>query len=81
MPAGVEELLIQLLDKNNSTAYGALRALEELSEESAQVYPYMERFAGMLNSESSYVRTRGLTLIACNAKNSYSQPKNNYADR
>ena len=68
MPAGVEELLIQLLDKNNSTAYGALRALEELSEESAQVYPYMERFAGMLNSESPYVRTRGLTLIAHNAK-------------
>lgn len=64
----IEETFQLLFDKNNSAAYEALKALQKLSGESDRVYPYMDRFAEMLGSDNSYVRTRGLALIACNAR-------------
>lgn len=64
----IEETFQLLSDKKSPVAYEALKALQELSGESNCVYPYMDRFAEMLGSDNSYVRTRGLTLIACNAR-------------
>lgn len=64
----IEETFRLLFDKKNHVAYEALKALQELSGESDRVYPYMDRFAEMLGSDNSYVRTRGLTLIAFNAR-------------
>lgn len=58
----------QLFDKNNSTAYDALKALQKESERSDKVYPYMDKLGDMLDSDSSYIRTRGLTLLAYNSK-------------
>ena len=37
-------------------------------EESDRVYCYMNKLADMIDNDNSYIRTRGLTLIACNAK-------------
>ena len=63
--AGTFELLF---DKNNTTAYKALQDLQKESEESDRVYPYMDRLSDMLDSDHSYIRTRGLTLLAYNAR-------------
>ena len=57
-----------LFDKNNKIAYKALQELQKESEETDHVYPYMDRLSDMLDSDNSYIRTRGLTLIAYNAK-------------
>lgn len=68
MPESIETLFEQLFDKNNSTAYDALKALQKKSECSDKVYPYMDKLGDMLDSDSSYIRTRGLTLLAYNSK-------------
>ena len=57
-----------LFDKNNNTAYKALQTLQKVCEESDKVYCYMDKLADMIGSDNSYIRTRGLTLIAYNAK-------------
>lgn len=57
-----------LFDKNNNIAYKALQELQKESKETDCVYPYMNRLSGMLDSDNSYIRTRGLTLIAYNEK-------------
>lgn len=64
----VEELLELLASRDNSQAYQALKALEEASAESNCLYPHMDEFIAMASSGNSYVRTRGLALIAHNAK-------------
>lgn len=54
---------------NNRRAYQALKDLIAASEKSGAVYPYFERFVQMMNDPgNSYIRTRGLRLIAYNAK-------------
>ena len=63
-----EELLELLVSRNNSQAYQALKVLEEMSAESDCLYPYMDTLIAMTSSDNSYVRTRGLALIAHNAK-------------
>lgn len=68
MPINTAEIFELLFDKNNNTAYKALRELQEKSENSDEVYPYMDRLGDMLDSDNSYIRTRGLTLFACNSK-------------
>ncbi len=68
MSEKVEELLEFLTSRNNSQAYQALKALEEMSAESNCLYPHMDKFIAMASSGNSYVRTRGLALIAHNAK-------------
>lgn len=68
MDIDIKEAFSLLFCKSNPTAYQALRDLQKASEESSQVYPYMDRLAEMLDSENSYIRTRGLTLIAYNAR-------------
>ena len=57
-----------LFDKNNKVAYKALQELQKESAGTDCVYPYMDKLSDMLDSDNSYVRTRGLTLLAYNAK-------------
>lgn len=68
MAVNIAETFELLFDKNNKVAYKALQELQKESEETNCVYPYMDRLSDMLDSDNSYVRTRGLTLIAYNAK-------------
>lgn len=68
MNEGVEELLELLTSRNNSQAYQALKALKEISAESNCLYPHTDKFIAMASNDNSYVRTRGLALIARNAK-------------
>lgn len=68
MPANIAETVEALFDKNNTVAYKALQTLQKESEETNGVYAYMDRLCGMLDSDNSYLRTKGLVLIACNAK-------------
>ena len=68
VPLNIAETFELLFDKNNSAAYKALQKLQKESEEKDCVYPYMDRLSEMLDSDNSYIRTRGLTLIAYNAK-------------
>lgn len=68
MPVNVADIFEQLYDKNNSKAYKALLALQKESEASDKVYPYMDRLSDMLDSDNSYIRTRGLTLLSYNSR-------------
>lgn len=64
----IAETFELLFDKNNNTAYRALQTLQKESEESDCVYSYMDQLSDMLDSDNSYIRTRGLVLLAYNAK-------------
>lgn len=68
MSVNIVETFELLFDKNNKIAYKALQELQKESEETDCVYPYMDKLSDMLDSDNSYVRTRGLTLLAHNAK-------------
>lgn len=68
MSVNIAETFELLLDKNNNVAYKALQLLQKENEERNCVYPYMDRLIDMLDSDNSYIRTRGLTLLAYNAK-------------
>lgn len=57
-----------LANSNAQQAYACLQQLQKESELSSLVYPYFDLFANMLSSDNSYIRTRGLILIAYNAK-------------
>ena len=64
----VKSLVDGLTNKDASAAYGCLKQLQTESAESAAVYPFFDRFAELLGSDNSYVRTRGIVLLAANAK-------------
>lgn len=64
----ITETFELLFDKNNNIAYKALQKLQKESEKSNCVYLYMDRLSDMLDSDNSYIRTRGLVLLAYNAK-------------
>ena len=68
MPLNIAETFELLFDKNNNIAYKSLQELQKESIETDCVYPYMDRLSDMLDSDNSYIRTRGLTLLAYNAK-------------
>ena len=53
---------------DNREAYRALQSLQEPSELGNAVYAYIDAFIEMMRDSNSYIRTRGLTLIAHNAK-------------
>lgn len=57
-----------LFDRDNSAAHACLRALSERSGHTAEVYAYFDTFAAMLDGDNAYIRIRGLTLMAANAK-------------
>ena len=61
MLGNIGETFELLFDKNNNVAYKALQELQKESE-------FIDRLSDMLDSDNSYIRTRGLTLLAYNAK-------------
>lgn len=68
MPGNIEGTFELLFDKDNGTAYKALQELQRESERTDCLRPYLDRLGGMLGSDNSYIRTRGLVLLACYAK-------------
>lgn len=64
----INNRIVCLTNKDNKLAYQALKDLIVLSEQSEDVYKYMNDFIAMIDNSNSYIRTRGLKLIACNAK-------------
>lgn len=65
----IEEKISLLTNPNHGLAYQALKELMQRSEDCDQVYPYFEQFVAMMNHpDHSYIRSRGLRLIAGNAK-------------
>ncbi len=68
MAVDVGETFELLFEKRNAVAYRALQDLQRKSEETDCVYAYMDRLSDMLENDNSYIRTRGLTLIAYNAR-------------
>jgi hypothetical protein len=64
----VTELIERLYSKDEKAAYEALQFLETESEKSNTVYKFFDRFVELIEDGNSYRRTRGLILIAANAK-------------
>ncbi|MGI6751980.1 MAG: SufBD protein [Anaerovoracaceae bacterium] len=64
----IENLLNGLMDHDDKKAYEYLKELEERSISSSEVYSFFDNFVEMIDSDKSYVRTRGILLIAANAK-------------
>lgn len=64
----MESYVAALWAKDHQAAYDALHLLLEESGKTSGVYPYFDQFVAMLDDPSSYVRSRGLALIAANAK-------------
>lgn len=68
MQIDIKETLSLLQSKDSKVSYKALQELQQESEKSDSLYSYMDMFFDMLDSENSYVRTRGILLIAYNSK-------------
>lgn len=64
----INQLVANLTFPQNKVAYAAMKELEALSKQSDQVYPYFETFLSMLDDPNSYVRSRGIILLAQNAR-------------
>lgn len=64
----IQALVDGLLQSNDKQAYLCLEQLKAESAHSASVYPFFDQFVEMLNSSNSYVRTRGMLLLAANAR-------------
>lgn len=57
-----------LTNKKDTEAHKLLLELEKLSEESDQFYAYFDDFLTLLQSKSSFVRTRGFRLACAQAR-------------
>lgn len=64
----IESLVNGLINSDDRYAYQCLKQLEDESVKSSAVYPYFDLFVEMLDNTNSYIRTRGIILIAVNAK-------------
>lgn len=64
----IEAQIEELKNKDQKTAYQALKHLLAISETRAEVSYYFDKFVMLLQDPQSYVRTRGLLLIAANAR-------------
>lgn len=63
----IREQIQMLYSKDSNTGYAALMVLQDASHEGSIVYSYINDFFDMLGNKNSFVRTRGLVLIAENA--------------
>lgn len=64
----IEAQIEELKNKDQKTAYQALKHLLAISETRAEVSYYFDRFVALLQDPQPYVRTRGLLLIGANAR-------------
>lgn len=69
--------LYLLEDKDTSVAFEALKELEKLSDSSDALYPHINKFIAMLDSEKYVMRVRGFRLFCSQAK----WDKDNVIDR
>lgn len=65
----IDKQIEMLLGSDNKKAYNILKELIEVSKLSNDLYSYFDIFVEMMNNQdNSYIRTRGLRLIAYNSK-------------
>lgn len=64
----IAALVEELFRKEDSVAYAAFKQLRAESERTEWVYPFFDRFVLMMEDRNSYIRSRGLLLIAENAR-------------
>lgn len=64
----LEQMIAGLTLPDHNAAYECLKQLQARSAASNEVYAYFDLFAQMMDSKHSYIRTRGLLLIAANAR-------------
>lgn len=64
----IQNLVNGLKHSDDKYAYECLKQLEDESNNSSVVYPFFETFVEMLDDANSYIRARGIILIAANAK-------------
>jgi len=64
----LEEDVKGLYSPDAKAAYACFLRLKAESEAGDSVYRFWDEFAGMIDNENSYVRTRGLLLIAANTR-------------
>lgn len=64
----IQSLVDGLMNNDDRHAYQCLKQLQNKSNNSDDVYPFFDAFAEMLDNMNSYIRTRGIILIAANAK-------------
>ncbi|SHJ83844.1 SufBD protein [Hespellia stercorisuis] len=64
----MEELVSGLTEHDDKQAYRNLQALVNESNCGPDVYVYFHQFVQMMSNPKSYIRTRGITLIAANVK-------------
>lgn len=64
----IEELMERLHSADNNEAYAAFKQLREASAAGPEVAAHLGEFAGMLEAESSYARTRSFLLLVANVR-------------
>ena len=77
----IEEVVKILYSKNSKEAYAALKVLLNVSAQSDELYPYFDQFVAMSEDADSYIRTRGLLLIAANARWDEDNMRNRHSSR
>ena len=64
----MSELIAELTDRDDQKAYARTREIAAASELSPAYYPHIGEFASLLNSKSSYIRTRAFILCCSQAR-------------
>lgn len=64
----MKDLIINLYNEDNNSAYKTLLELETITAKSNELYDYFDDLLVMLNSEKTFIRVRGFRLICCLAK-------------
>lgn len=64
----IREKIELLYGKDTSKAYGVLKELEALSDREDSLYPFLDEFISMLDSDRYAVRVRGFRLLCKQAK-------------
>lgn len=64
----LEKTVQMLSNKDAKQAYQALLELEKRSEDSNEAYAFMDIYIKLMDADNSYERTRGIRLLAVNAK-------------
>lgn len=64
----IEKLVSDLHQQDSRKAYESFKILKQKSRENALVYLFLDDFIELMEHENSYFRSRGLQLIAANAR-------------
>ena len=62
------DIIAELHESDNKKAYALLQQLEMISEESSELYGYLEDFIEMTVDLNSFIRVRGFRLACSQAK-------------